>query len=104
SYSLETRTALRQVLARPAQQKSLVSPDGFFMIHYDTVGVHAVSSDDEDASGTPDYVENLARYADSSYRMEVLQMGYLPPPPTGTACTTYTRKIWEPACTAIPSR
>ncbi len=83
SYSSETQTALRQILARPGQQKSLVSPDGFFMIHYDTAGPHAVPADDEDLSGVTDYVENLARYADSSYRMEVLQLGYFSPPPDG---------------------
>ncbi len=80
SYSLETQTALRPVLARPAQQKSLVSPDGSFVIHYDTAGPHAVPAEDEDLSGAPDYVENLAAYADSSHRMEVLQLGYRRPP------------------------
>jgi len=83
AYSSGTQTALRQILARPAQQKNFVSPDSFFMIHYDTASAHSVPPEDEDFSGVPDYVENLALYSDSSYRMEVLQMGYLPPPPDG---------------------
>jgi hypothetical protein len=80
SYSPSTQSVLRETLARPAQQKSLVSPDGLFKIHYDTTGVNAVPLDDEDFSGAPDYVENLARYADSSHQMEVLHLGYRPPP------------------------
>jgi len=83
SYSVETRTALREIMARPAQQKSLVSPDSLFVIHYDTAGPHAVPAEDEDSSGVPDYPENLALYADSSYRKEVLQMGYFTPPSDG---------------------
>jgi len=83
SYSIETQNALREIMARPAQQKSLVSPDGYFVIRYDTTGPHAVPSEDENSSGVPDYAENLAAYADSSYRTQVLQMGYSPPPPDG---------------------
>ncbi|MGH8004625.1 MAG: MXAN_6640 family putative metalloprotease [Limisphaerales bacterium] len=83
SYSPRTQAVLQQALARPVQQKSLVSPDSFFMIHYDTAGPHAVPVEDEDLSGVPDYAENLARYADSSLRTEVLQMGYFAPPPDG---------------------
>lgn len=83
SYSTETRQALREIMARPVQHKSILSPDGYFEIHYDTAGPHAVPAEDGDASGTPDYADNLARYADSSYRTQVLQMGYLPPPPDG---------------------
>jgi len=80
SYSPATQAALRQALARPLQQKNHTSPESFFLIHYDTAGSQAVPLTDLDASGVPDYVENLARYADSSHRMEVMQLGYRPPP------------------------
>ncbi len=94
SYSTSTQSALAQVLVRPIQQKSYTSPDGTFLIHYDTVGVDSVPLGDQDASGVPDYVENLARYADSSYRMEVLQMGYRPPLSDGDVFyDIYTQEI-----------
>lgn len=83
SYSPSTQNILQAALSRPAQQKSYISPDGFFMFHYDTTGPNAVPLTDLDSSGVPDYIEDFARYADSTYRTEVLQMGYRPPPSDG---------------------
>ncbi len=94
SYSTFTQATLAAALARPAQQKSYPSPDGYFLIHYDTAGPNAVPLDDDDFSEVPDYVENLALYSDSSWRTEVLQLGYLPPPSDGDArYDIYTQEI-----------
>lgn len=94
SYSPSIQAALRQALARPVQQKSYTSPDGIFLIHYDTVGLDSVPLADLNASGVPDYVENLALYADSSYRMEVLQLSYrLPPFDADSLYDIYTQEI-----------
>lgn len=94
SYSPSTQTALSQLLVRPFQELGYTSPDGYFLIHYDTAGSEAVPVDDSDLSAVPDYVENLARYADSSWRKEVIQMGYLPPPTDGDGkYDIYTQEI-----------
>ena len=37
-YTGEQQQLLKSLLERPAKQKSLVSPSGFFRIHYDTTG------------------------------------------------------------------
>ncbi|NGP88615.1 T9SS type A sorting domain-containing protein [Fodinibius halophilus] len=61
------------------------SPDGNFTIHYETSGEHAVPAADENNNNTPDYVEEVATAADSSYRHEVQNLGYSDPiPPLGT--------------------
>ena len=94
SYTPATQSRLAAILQRPSQEKTHASPDGIFLIHYDTAGGQAVPSADLDTSGIPDYVENLARYADSSYRMEVLQMGYRPPLSDGAGLyDIYTQEI-----------
>ncbi len=94
SYSPSTQVVLRQALTRPLQQKSYASPDGIFMIHYDTTGTQAVPTADLDGSGVPDFVENLAHYADSSYRTEVLLLSYSPPPSDGDGkYDIYTQEI-----------
>nr|NIT61942.1 T9SS type A sorting domain-containing protein [Fodinibius sp.]NIV16551.1 T9SS type A sorting domain-containing protein [Fodinibius sp.]NIY30522.1 T9SS type A sorting domain-containing protein [Fodinibius sp.] len=59
------------------------SPDGYFSIHYETSGTHAVPPEDSDSDGIPDYVEEVAAAADSSYRHEVNQLGYTDPIPQG---------------------
>jgi len=71
-------------LARPSTSFAFDSPDGYFRIHYNTAGGHAVPSADVNANTIPDYVERLADYSDSSWRQEVLQYGYLPPPSDGS--------------------
>ena len=59
------------------------SPSGKFDIHYYTSGEHAVPSRDEDGNGIPDYVEQAASAADSSYRHQVQTLGYTDPIPAG---------------------
>ena len=59
------------------------SPDGNFTIHYETSGSHAVPPEDSNNNGTPDYVEEVAAAADSSYRHEVGTLGYTDPIPAG---------------------
>ena len=70
-------------LARPSTSFAFDSPDGYFRIHYNTAGAHAVPPADLNTNLVPDYVEKLADYSDSSWRQEVLQYGYLPPPTDG---------------------
>jgi hypothetical protein len=56
---------------------------GHFEIRYETSGTHAVPEDDNNSNGIPDYVEEVAAAADSSYRHEVQNLGLTDPIPQG---------------------
>ncbi|MFH0930573.1 MAG: dockerin type I repeat-containing protein, partial [Candidatus Zixiibacteriota bacterium] len=83
--SPQTQTVLKTLLTRPVRPYSYDSPEGHFKIHYDTAGIHKVPTTDDNANGIPDYVENLALYADSSYRTMITYSGYRIPPSDGVA-------------------
>jgi hypothetical protein len=81
-FSAEQKNLLKPLLGRPSLQTSVVSPSGFFRIHYDASG-----------SNRPAYVsswtveQNIAEVAkslDSVYRYEVTYLGFLAPPSDGT--------------------
>ena len=65
---------------RTDAQHTLLSPSGRFRIHYDTEGRHAVSPKDDDANGIPDYIDLALVVLDSTWVLEVEQLGYNPPP------------------------
>ncbi len=83
--SPQTQATLKALLARPSRPYSYDSPEGHFKIHYDTVGTHKVPTADSNSNSIPDYVENLALYADSSYRTMITYLGYRIPPSDGSA-------------------
>ena len=60
----------------PQSSESYQSSSGKFTIHYQTSGSGAVPPDDQNNNGIPDYVEEAAAAADSSYRHEVQRLGY----------------------------
>jgi hypothetical protein len=79
-FTIEQQNRIQKILSRPDKQTSIVSPSGYFRIHYDTTG-----------SSTPNYfigeenniqlsVDSLAIAFDSSYNFEVNILGYDPPP------------------------
>ncbi len=69
-FSKQKRDVLLQILDRPALQASLVTPGGFFRVHYDTSG-----------SDVPTYsLTDLATALDSAYNFEINYLGYPPPP------------------------
>lgn len=73
---------LARLFFRPPKQAAFVSPDGFFTIHYDTTGTHAVyqpTVDVNPADGVPDYVNRCAEIFDLSWRVEVDTLGFDPP-------------------------
>jgi hypothetical protein len=43
SLTAEQQNLLKPLLARPNLQKSIVSPSGFFRVHYDTIGINVPS-------------------------------------------------------------
>jgi len=63
---------------------SYESPDGHFLIHYDTTGVNAVYKPDLDTlaggDGIPDYVNKVGEIADSVWTYVVDELGFPPPP------------------------
>ena len=65
---------------RPDAQHNLLSPSGHFRVHYDTEGVNAVSSRDDDANNIPDYIDLTLAILDSTWVLEIEQLGYKPPP------------------------
>ena len=79
--STEFQTRLGKLARRRTDaQHTLLSPSGRFRIHYDTEGRHAVSPKDDDANGIPDYIDLALVVLDSTWVLEVEQLGYNPPP------------------------
>ena len=79
-FNLEQQAVLEPLLYRPRLQKSHVTPSGLFRVHYDTSGTNAVSLDDFDQSGVPDYVEETAGSLEYAYSVEIGQLGFKVPP------------------------
>ena len=72
-FNSKQQNILAKILERPSSDTSIVTPSGFFRIHYDISGVNK-----------PGYsINDLAVAFDSSYNFEVNFLGYPPPPPDG---------------------
>ncbi len=80
SFTPETRLAISNILTRQVTAFTFDSPSGFFKLHYDITGTHAVSPSDTNFNSIPDFVERMAAYSDSS-RQKHLSLGFLEPPP-----------------------
>lgn len=65
------KSLMKPMLERPILQTSIISPSGFFRIHYNNTGTDAVQYD----------IQEFARAADSAYSFEIGYLGFLPPPP-----------------------
>ena len=75
-----TETQRLKLVQRRSTQHSLLTPSGHFRVHYDTEGSDAVDPTDDDANGIPDYIDLAATVLDSTWELEVEQLGYNPPP------------------------
>lgn len=84
-FSPDIQAGIVAALARPTRTYSYDSPGGYFKIHYDTEGLHAVPLTDANTNGIPDYIENLGWYADSSWEHEIVTLGWREPPSDGVA-------------------
>ncbi len=78
NFSTEQQVILKPLLQRPVMHTSIVSPSGFFRIHYDTTGF-SVPSYISSASIETNVLEVL-KAIDSAYNFEVNFLEYLPPP------------------------
>ncbi|MGM0546718.1 MAG: T9SS type A sorting domain-containing protein [Bacteroidota bacterium] len=90
-----TISQIESQLDSPTLQNSEThqSDDGYFTIHYETSGEHAVPPEDSDSDGVPDYVEEVAAAADSSYRHEVQRLGYTDPISSGQTYYIYVQNL-----------
>lgn len=69
-FTASQKNIIASLITRPVNDTSIVSPKGFFRIHYDLKG-----------QNKPSYsVEELAAAADSAYAYEVGYLGYPAPP------------------------
>ncbi len=74
-FSPQQQSVIASLLFRPVTDTSIVSPSGFFRIHYDLKGTNK-----------PTYnVAELAAAADSAFSFEVGYLGFPPPPPDNGA-------------------
>lgn len=78
--------------AYKSAMSTYISASGKFEFTYETAGDNAVPSSDTNTNGIPDYVEEAAIAADSSYNYLIQTLGYTDPIPNGT---TYSIKILE---------
>lgn len=92
SFTPEQQQILKPLLLQPGLQASIVSPSGFFRIHYDTVATQSgdnrpkyYTSADLLHYSVNDlikiYIDSVAIAADSAYNFEINFLGYPPPPP-----------------------
>ncbi len=75
------------------QRQEYLSESGKFRIHYVTEGVDAVRDGDANENGIPDYVEWTAEAADSSYQLQINELGYPDPIPGGTSYDIYLKDL-----------
>lgn len=79
-FSPEQRDVLQKILSRPSLQTSIVSPSGFFRIHYDATNVYGNLPSYNPNWSVEQNVAEVAEALDSVYRFEVNYLGYLSPP------------------------
>ncbi|MCW8810758.1 MAG: hypothetical protein OQK64_07345, partial [Ignavibacteriaceae bacterium] len=72
-FSLERQNILKSILQRNEKQKSIISPSGFFRIHYDTTGSQTPVYDP--SLTTDENAYEVALAADSAYKFEVNFLG-----------------------------
>lgn len=79
----ETESLIDRKKPNIQQLETYTSPSGKFTIHYETSGIDAVPPGDDDpefgGNGIPDYVDWTAAAADSSWRHQVGNLGFIDP-------------------------
>jgi hypothetical protein len=70
-FTASQQRLLKVMNERPVTDANIVSPDGFFRIHYNTTGPYVPQYD----------INEFAMALDSAYNFEVSYLGYPPPPP-----------------------
>ncbi|MBI9070829.1 MAG: hypothetical protein JEY94_04485 [Melioribacteraceae bacterium] len=87
-FTVEQQQSLRKVMSRPGKQTSIVSPSGYFRIHFDTTGTEIPIYFSDPGKTEKELIDmsidSLAVALDYSYNYEVNILGYLKPPSDGT--------------------
>ncbi|MDR3666750.1 MAG: hypothetical protein P4L35_07905 [Ignavibacteriaceae bacterium] len=78
NFTLQQQQTLKQLLTRPTLQTSLVSPSGYYRIHYDTAGINRPNYGNDTLFYT--HLNEVAVAADSAYNFEINYLGYPVPP------------------------
>ena len=76
----DQRRLRKLVQRRPNKQQETLSPSGRFLLHYDTEGSEAVPTEDLDGNGVSDYIDLAAVILDSTWILEIDELGYNAPP------------------------
>lgn len=79
-FSISQQKVISEILNRPENQKSVVSPSGFFRIHFDTIGTHTPNYFPGNKYNIQLSIDSLAIAFDSSYNFEINILDYEPPP------------------------
>ena len=86
SFAAVTAFTVKPVAAKEGTQErpSLLDEQTYgderFFIHYTLSGDDAVDAADADSDSVPDYVEQVLDALNTSYQVEVVQLGWAPPP------------------------
>lgn len=86
SFSAVTAFTVKPVAAKAGTQNRPTLPDEQtygderFFIHYTLSGEDAVDTTDTNGNSVPDYVEQVLEALNTSYQVEVAQLGWAPPP------------------------
>ena len=75
------------------ERQQYLSESGKFTIHYVTNGIDAVPNVDANEDEIPDFVEWAAEAADSSYKLQINELGYPDPIPAGTSYDIYLKDL-----------
>jgi hypothetical protein len=77
---VEVKAELQEFLDAPFEGRATyISPSGHFRLTYYTTGPHAVPSADGNSNGIPDRVELCAEYMDTSWQVEIDDLGFRAP-------------------------
>jgi hypothetical protein len=90
----ETRRMIESFLDLPASRFTYLSPEGHFQLNYDVTGVDAVPALDTDpANGIPDFVEEVGRYLEQSWTVQVPMSGFVDPLASAPPCPVSFREM-----------
>jgi len=79
-FSTSQQKVIAEILSRPERQTSIVSPSGFFRIHFDTTGADTPNYFPGTKNNIQLSIDSLAIAFDSSYNFEINILGYKSPP------------------------
>lgn len=80
AFSVEQQNSINDLMSRNERHTSIVSPSGFFRIHYDTTGTEMPKYD---GLSLDECVMQVAVAFDSAYNYEVNKLGFTEPPADG---------------------